>query len=125
MFDKRKFTVIWIAFSLAMFAAGCKKKAPPLQLLSPLTGTPQHVDAEIHRNDGFTGGIPAEVLPGARSDLEHPSPRLSEQPPPEPVDTEHLRDPLGEVVPAGETSVLFSQLARIHEPSARSCFTES
>src|SRR3954467_14499874 len=29
MFSKRKFTVIWIALSLAMFAAGCKKKAPP------------------------------------------------------------------------------------------------
>ena len=29
MFNKRKFTVIWITFSLAMFAAGCRKKAPP------------------------------------------------------------------------------------------------
>ncbi|MBZ5619847.1 MAG: OmpA family protein [Acidobacteriia bacterium] len=29
MFSKRKITVIWIALSLAMFAAGCKKKAPP------------------------------------------------------------------------------------------------
>jgi peptidoglycan-associated lipoprotein len=29
MFSKRKLTVIWIALSLAMFAAGCKKKAPP------------------------------------------------------------------------------------------------
>src|SRR3954451_7298296 len=26
---KRKLTVLWIALSLAMFAAGCKKKAPP------------------------------------------------------------------------------------------------
>jgi peptidoglycan-associated lipoprotein len=29
MFSKRKVGVIWIALSLAMFAAGCKKKAPP------------------------------------------------------------------------------------------------
>src|SRR4051794_36864970 len=29
MFSKRKLTVLWIALSLAMFAAGCKKKAPP------------------------------------------------------------------------------------------------
>jgi peptidoglycan-associated lipoprotein len=29
MFRKRQLTVIWIALSLAMFAAGCKKKAPP------------------------------------------------------------------------------------------------
>jgi len=29
MFSKQKITVIGIAFSLAMFAAGCKKKAPP------------------------------------------------------------------------------------------------
>src|SRR5262245_1664123 len=29
MFDKRKITVIGIALSLAIFAAGCKKKAPP------------------------------------------------------------------------------------------------
>jgi len=29
MFSKRKIGVIWIALSLAMFAAGCKKKAPP------------------------------------------------------------------------------------------------
>lgn len=29
MFDKRKLTVLWVAASLAMFAAGCKKKAPP------------------------------------------------------------------------------------------------
>jgi peptidoglycan-associated lipoprotein len=29
MFSKRKLMVLWIALSLAMFAAGCKKKAPP------------------------------------------------------------------------------------------------
>jgi peptidoglycan-associated lipoprotein len=29
MFDKRKITVIGIALTLALFAAGCKKKAPP------------------------------------------------------------------------------------------------
>jgi peptidoglycan-associated lipoprotein len=29
MFSKRKLTILWIAGSLAMFAAGCKKKAPP------------------------------------------------------------------------------------------------
>jgi len=29
MSNKRKLTVLWIALSLAMFAAGCKKKAPP------------------------------------------------------------------------------------------------
>jgi peptidoglycan-associated lipoprotein len=29
MFSNRKLTVVWIAVSLAMFAAGCKKKAPP------------------------------------------------------------------------------------------------
>src|SRR5689334_20598373 len=29
MLSKRKLTVLWIALSLAMFAAGCKKKAPP------------------------------------------------------------------------------------------------
>jgi len=29
MFSKRKWMVLWIALSLAMFAAGCKKKAPP------------------------------------------------------------------------------------------------
>jgi peptidoglycan-associated lipoprotein len=29
MFSKRKLITIWIALSLAMFAAGCKKKAPP------------------------------------------------------------------------------------------------
>jgi peptidoglycan-associated lipoprotein len=29
MFNKRKFTVIWIAVMLAAFAAGCKKKVPP------------------------------------------------------------------------------------------------
>lgn len=29
MFDKRKITVIGLALSLAMFAAGCKKKVPP------------------------------------------------------------------------------------------------
>src|SRR5215472_5888008 len=29
MFRKRNFMIVWIALSLAMFAAGCKKKAPP------------------------------------------------------------------------------------------------
>ena len=29
MFSKRNLTMVWIAVSLAMFAAGCKKKVPP------------------------------------------------------------------------------------------------
>ena len=29
MFSKRKLTVTWLAITLAVFAAGCKKKAPP------------------------------------------------------------------------------------------------
>src|SRR3954447_20909789 len=46
MLSKRKLTVLGIAVSLAMFAAGCKKKAPPPPPPAPLPPVEQPAPAK-------------------------------------------------------------------------------